>query len=63
MEPDSDIVLRAAKAMFEQVHGYHPDLNWDNASPDHRELYLKFSRIVEPIFEAYYTEKETDHEA
>ena len=46
----SDIVETVAKAMFEQVHGYHPDLNWDNAHQEHGDLYLKFARIAEPIF-------------
>lgn len=51
----TDITEPAAKAMFESVHGYHVDLNWDNASPSHRELYLKLARVVKPVFHDYYT--------
>lgn len=30
--------------MFASVHGYHPELDWENASPEHRELYLKLAK-------------------
>lgn len=50
-----DITEQAAKAMFSSIHGYHVDLNWDNASPDHKELYLKLARVVTPVFHDYYT--------
>ena len=53
---DSDIVIQVAKAMFEQVHGYHPDLNWDNAFDTHRELYLRYARTAEPIFREHYVQ-------
>lgn len=61
MIKDSDIILQAAKVMFESVHGYHPDLNWDNAYAAHRELYLKYARIAEPIFEDHYSEFFASH--
>lgn len=47
---DSQIVIDVAKAMFKEVHGYHPDLNWDNAFDTHRELYLKYARIADGIY-------------
>lgn len=33
----------AARGMFASVHGYHPELDWDNASQQHRDLYLKLA--------------------
>lgn len=51
----TDIIEQAAKAMFESTHGYHVDLNWDNAYQEHRELYRKYARLVQPIFHDYYT--------
>ena len=50
-----DIIEQAAKAMFESVHGYHVDLNWDNAHQAHKDLYVKLAKIVKPIFHDYYT--------
>jgi len=40
--------------MFSIIHGYHVDLNWDNANPGHRELYLKLARVSQPVFEEHY---------
>jgi hypothetical protein len=54
MEEDSCLIIDAARAMFSIVHGYHVDLNWDNASSGHRELYLKLARVSQPVFEKYY---------
>lgn len=61
----TDVIEEAAKAMFGTVHGYHVDLNWNNASVGHRELYLKLARIAQPVFRDYYRgpddkEEETD---
>lgn len=53
----TDVIESAAKAMFGSIHGYHVDLNWDNASPDHRELYLKLARISDPVFRNHYDEQ------
>lgn len=36
--------------MFASVHGYHPELDYDNASESHRQLYLKLAKeAVEAI--------------
>jgi len=56
----NDIVEQAAKAMFESTHGYHPDLNWDNAYQTHKELYLKYARLVKPLFHDYYCVPDCD---
>lgn len=54
MNEDSPVIVDAARAMFSTIHGYHVDLNWDNASFGHRELYLKLARVSQPVFEEYY---------
>ena len=54
MTEDSPLIIEAARAMFSIIHGYHVDLNWDNANPGHRELYLKLARVSQPVFEEHY---------
>jgi hypothetical protein len=42
--------------MFASVHGYHPELSWENASIAHRELYLKLAKEAVDALERWETE-------
>lgn len=46
----------AARGMFASVHGYHPELHWENASPAHRELYLKLANEALEAIERWENE-------
>lgn len=46
----------AARGMFASVHGYHPALDWENASPSHRELYLKLAKEALEAIERWETD-------
>ena len=46
----------AARGMFASVHGYHPMLDWSNASQEHRDLYLKLAKEALEAIERWETD-------